>query len=152
MPQLLYHYTSIPTLALILKNRTMRLNSLKNVDDPTEIQSQDIEGVGKYILVSCWTRQSEESIPMWQMYSSNLCGVRIGMREYPFQVYNHHKGEGHFTEDCTSYFDKQILLEGRGMITPNGLQLKAIRYTDDAGELYPRVLSTNNEELLQRIL
>lgn len=32
-PEFLYHYTSIDSLALILKNRTIRFNSLINVDD-----------------------------------------------------------------------------------------------------------------------
>ncbi len=152
MPKFLYHYTSIETLALILKNKTMRLDSLKNVDDPTEIQSRDIEGVGKYILVSCWTRQSEESIPMWKMYSSSLRGVRIGMREFPFRSHTINKGEGYFTETCTSYFSKEILLEGNGTIIAHGLKLKKIRYTDNANELYPQVHSSDNPENFQRYL
>ncbi len=32
----LYHYTSIETLALILSNRTFRLNSLDQMDDLQE--------------------------------------------------------------------------------------------------------------------
>ena len=32
----IYHYTSIETLALILKNKTLRFNNAKFVDDPNE--------------------------------------------------------------------------------------------------------------------
>lgn len=40
MNQYLYHYTSIETLALILKNRTIRFNNLQNVDDPEEAETK----------------------------------------------------------------------------------------------------------------
>ncbi len=36
---LLHHYTDISTLALILKNRTIRFNRLDRVDDITEGES-----------------------------------------------------------------------------------------------------------------
>ncbi len=36
-PDYLYHYTSIENLALILKNKTIRFNSLINVDDTNSI-------------------------------------------------------------------------------------------------------------------
>lgn len=38
----LYHYTSLETLALILKNKTLCFNSLLNVDDVEEAQSKDM--------------------------------------------------------------------------------------------------------------
>ena len=34
MNEYLYHYTSIETLALILKNRTIKFNNLMNVNEP----------------------------------------------------------------------------------------------------------------------
>ena len=36
----LYHYTTVESLALILKNRTLRLNPLDKMDDLQEAQSQ----------------------------------------------------------------------------------------------------------------
>ena len=33
MAEYLYHYTNLPSLAMILKTKTLRLNSLKNMDD-----------------------------------------------------------------------------------------------------------------------
>ncbi len=82
-PKYLYHYTSIDNLALILKNRTIRFNSLVNVDDPTEIKTLDTDGIGKYCYCSCWT-DKKESIPFWSMYTKDMHGVMIKMVSFPF--------------------------------------------------------------------
>lgn len=82
-PQFLYHYTSIDNLALILKNKTIRFNSLLKVDDPTEIRTKDTDGIGKYCYCSCWT-DKEESIPFWNMYTKDMHGVMIKMNIFPF--------------------------------------------------------------------
>lgn len=86
VPNYLYHYTSINTLALILKNKTFRFNSLNNMDDYDEVNILD-KKLGKYSFISCWTDLADESIPMWKMYSNNLAGVRIRMPIFPFEVY-----------------------------------------------------------------
>lgn len=87
-PAFVYHYTSIPTLALILKNRTIRFNSFRCVDDLQEIMSAEEKEYGKYCFVSCWTHEVRESIPMWKMYSDSMKGVRIGLPVFPFQQYD----------------------------------------------------------------
>ena len=38
----LYHYTSLDTLALILKNRTLCFNNLRNVDDMEEADRKSV--------------------------------------------------------------------------------------------------------------
>lgn len=38
----IYHYTNIDTLALILKNRTIRFNRLDNVDDLEEGKAESL--------------------------------------------------------------------------------------------------------------
>ena len=45
MEEYLYHYTSIETLLLILKNKTLAFNSLINVDDLEECESKDIKKI-----------------------------------------------------------------------------------------------------------
>lgn len=83
---MLYHYTTIDTLALILKNKTIRFNRLDKVDDVEEDAFSNGVHLGQYIFVSCWTKESEESIPLWKMYGGND-GVRIGLDEDMFQTY-----------------------------------------------------------------
>lgn len=74
----IHHYTSIETLQLILKNRTIRFNRSDQVDDPDEIELE-VSGYpfAKYLLLSCWTLEDDESIPQWGLYAGKGHGVRI---------------------------------------------------------------------------
>ena len=83
---MIYHYTSINTLALILESRKIRFNRLDRVDDIRE--SQTVAGIefGKYFFVSCWTKSAKEHIPLWHMYTPEMKGVRIGLPDMPFQM------------------------------------------------------------------
>lgn len=76
----IYHYTSIDTLELILRNRTIRFNRTDRVDDKDEIELI-ISGkpFAKYIFASCWTMESKESIPQWGLYAGKSRGVRISL-------------------------------------------------------------------------
>ena len=48
-------YTTIGTLKRILSNRTIKFNSLNNLDDLDEGISQDDTPYGRFIYISCWT-------------------------------------------------------------------------------------------------
>lgn len=48
----LYHYTNIETLAQILKNRTIRFNSLDKMDDLQEQQTSDTKNIGQFCYIS----------------------------------------------------------------------------------------------------
>lgn len=104
-PQILYHYTSLETLALILENKTICFNSLLNVDDIDEAETSDLGTFGKYVYVSCWTDEAEESIAMWQMYTPNMHGIRIQLPVFPFKKHFYNAGEFHFQSDTSSYID-----------------------------------------------
>lgn len=85
----IYHYTSIQTLALILKHKKIRFNRLDRVDDMEE----SIYGsgpfqtkLGMYTFVSCWTKNSTENLALWNMYT-RYKGIRIGIDEMPFTTY-----------------------------------------------------------------
>ena len=85
---MIYHYTTIESLALILKNKTLLFNRLDCVDDLEEgsVCSSGIY-VGRYVFVSCWTESDEESIPLWKMYGGDKSGVRIGLEKDMFKKY-----------------------------------------------------------------
>lgn len=76
-PEYLYHYTSIEGLAHILESRQIRFSRLDLLDDLTEGQSQDAVDWRKFFFVSCWTSDEEESIPLWNLYTPDMRGVRI---------------------------------------------------------------------------
>lgn len=44
----LFHYTNIESLALILKNKTIRFNSLDNMDDLQENITKDVQNAGQF--------------------------------------------------------------------------------------------------------
>ena len=84
----LYHYTSIDSLACILKNKTIRFTRLDLLDDLEEnIQSSGVN-IGNYAFASCWTDDKEESIPLWKMYTENGIGVRLAVDSDMFMDYN----------------------------------------------------------------
>ena len=79
----LYHYTSVSSLAMILKSKNIRFSPLSVLDDKEE----QMHNYSKYVFVSSWTDDELESIPMWKMYSSPTEGVRIKLPKYPFYNY-----------------------------------------------------------------
>ena len=53
------------------------------VDDLDEAETEDMGKFGKILVyVSCWTEDSEESIPLWNLYTPNMHDVRIRMPEF----------------------------------------------------------------------
>lgn len=77
LPQYLYHYTSLDTLALIFKYNTLRFSRLDTVNDMEEAIFTNLPHANTAIFTSSWTAQPSESIPMWRMYTQNMDGVRI---------------------------------------------------------------------------
>jgi hypothetical protein len=99
LPPYLYHYTSIETLALLLKSRSIRFSALNTVDDTTEGLTSDLGSIGQWFLVSCWSDDASESIPLWHMYSSQMKGVRIRLPAFPFADADYRRnGEYLFTD------------------------------------------------------
>lgn len=136
----LYHYTSLSTLALILKNKTLCFNNLLYVDDLEEAQSKDMGKFGKFVYVSCWTDNREESIPLWNLYTSDMHGVRIGLPQYPFKKHYYKKGQYFLEEDVTSYINlAQIYEDNKISIPPACPLLEKVQYTVKEDELYPIV-------------
>lgn len=84
----LYHYTSIDSLACILKNQTIRFTRLDLLDDLEENIHSSGVGIGSYAFASCWTDDKEESIPQWKMYTENGLGVRITLDSDMFKDYH----------------------------------------------------------------
>ena len=84
----IYHYTTIETLALILKNKTIRFSRLDTLNDLEEghITSCDID-VGKLAYVSCWSENPKEAIPLWSIYGKDSMGVRIALEKDMFKDY-----------------------------------------------------------------
>lgn len=143
-PKYLYHYTNINTLALILKNKTIRFSSLDKVDDLEEPQTNDLGNFGKYCFASCWTEIEEESIPFWHMYTQKKEGVRIKLPSNPFKKYIIPKIFTK-TEDIPTYFNPDNYFTSNYLIQPFIDILRKVEYTDDVSLLCPKVYSRTKE-------
>ena len=58
-----------------------------NVDDMEEATVEDITDYGKFCFASCWTKDHDESIALWSLYTPNMEGVRIKLPENAFVTY-----------------------------------------------------------------
>ena len=154
----LYHYTNIETLALILKNRTIRFNSLNKMDDLQEQQTADIKNIGQFCYISSWTEDSTESIPMWNMYASLNLGVRIKLRKNPFKLYNNtaeslSKVINATVNDESNGKPLQSIIPIAEMFSKGFMSIQAmtkellikVEYTDNKDKLYPHLLTENGE-------
>ncbi|OJV78763.1 MAG: hypothetical protein BGO34_02190 [Bacteroidia bacterium 44-10] len=126
-----HHYTTIETLALILKNKTIRFNRLDKVDDLEEseygISSADMK-MGKYIFVSCWTKDNAENVALWGLYTRNK-GVRITLDEDMFVTYP-------INETHKSYF-RSFIEFGKDYVivtANNNAEILDIEYVDNLAQ------------------
>lgn len=156
MPDTLFHYTSLPSLALILRNRTIRFTRLDGVDDPQERRTADSRNLAKFRFVSCWTDSAEESIPMWREYAGVESGVRIELpadpfRRYPLTDEDYRRTGGRITVGGPRNGLMMPLLlpfsklwdEGpfvQEAVLASGI-LHKVEYTDDPDLLFPKVMS-----------
>ncbi|HUH19388.1 hypothetical protein [Albibacterium sp.] len=81
---MIYHYTTIETLALILESKKIRFNNLTDVDDMLEGDLFEKRSLAQHIFVSCWSKEKEENIALWKMYNHGK-GVRIGLPSNPWR-------------------------------------------------------------------
>ena len=155
----LYHYTSLESLALILKNRTIRLNPLDKMDDLQEQKAADVKDLGKYVFVSSWTDDPTESIPMWKMYTDSTSGVRIKLRKNPFIWRDTYvrdlaretgipfRPSSNSDDRIHTFIDLARMVEN-GFYAVEGLSgkvLQKVTYTDDISLLEPRVFQQDSK-------
>ena len=150
----LYHYTNIESLALILKNKTIRFNSLDNMDDLEENMTTDVENAGQFTYVSCWTSWPKEKIALWKQYTEHDTGVRIALPKNPFRKYDvtflidelkkykSIKLEYNLGERLFSIIDYEKMLKDNyftNVITGDDI-LCPITYTENEDELIPSLV------------
>lgn len=76
---MIYHYTTIASLAAILKNSSIRFSCADRLDDQEEAVSTDQGSYKKHIFVSSWSSKRIEDEEMWCKYSDCKRGIRIGI-------------------------------------------------------------------------
>lgn len=74
----LYQYTNLDSFLKIISGKYLKFNRIDNVNDKKEKQYFSHEEVSKLVFVSCFSYESEESIPLWHIYTNDGYGVRLG--------------------------------------------------------------------------
>lgn len=151
-PSYLYQYTTIGSLALILKTRSIKFNSLAYVDDFEEMKSGDIDEIGRYVFASCWTNKKEENIALWNMYAEKMRGIRIGLPVYSLEDSKDfvQKQVNKYKLNLIEYGSETIILPDNTYVWKdfkwvNYYQLREIVYTDDDRKLFPNIIRTDDE-------
>lgn len=161
-PRYLYHYTNVDSLALILKNKSIRLNSLDKMDDLQEQMSNDKQNFGKFVFVSSWTADSTESIPMWRMYTPKQRGVRIKLPVNPFVEYSptlaevasfingSYQGDGSSCAGFKTIIPSKDIFDGEFSLANYGVdnQLFEVKYTNDKQLLNPTILKIVDDKFM----
>lgn len=156
MNEYIYHYTSIETLALILKSKKIRFNSLKNVDDINETQfsDQDEINLSSHTLISCWTNNEEENLAFWHMYTPNMKGVRIKISKDLFQKYSFNT---EYVADIQNSFVTNSLVPKTECfnqdywIVPFSENFLQIEYTDREDLLRPKIIQVDSNNYTVKI-
>lgn len=138
----IYHYTSIQTLALILKYKNIRFNRLDMVDDMEESiygSGPTQTKLGMYTFVSCWTKSEKENLALWNMYT-NYKGVRIGIDAMPFTTYGK-------DNNFKSLFPNTIKLESDYIIISwgNEAKLHDVIYIDTPEKEIKNIINPTND-------
>ncbi|WP_395303320.1 DUF2971 domain-containing protein [Pectobacterium polonicum] len=73
----IHHYTNLSSLALILKNKTIRFTRADLLDDIHESYLNSTWRSSMGYFISSWSIGVDESIPQWAMYGDSFKGVRL---------------------------------------------------------------------------
>ena len=139
----IYHYTSIQTLALILKSRSIRFNRLDFVDDleesayPSGNKGLNLN-LAKFVYVSCWTKDADENLALWNMYTNNR-GVRIAFDENPFVCYQKAPNFYSFCDNLVTIGEDYIMYA-----LNNESKLHEIIYVDNPKEKIKGLIKEEN--------
>lgn len=141
MTEYLYHYTSVETLEKILENRSFRFSSLSTVDDMYEGTTKDFGNFGRFVYVSCWTDNPNETSSLWSEYTGKK-GVRIKLPKKIFPTVMEVPNVPYQMQEDIEKFSnapkfpytkgiKQLEREKGVVVMPREIELFPITYTED---------------------
>lgn len=154
----IHQYTSIDSLALILKNKTIRFKRLDKMDDIEEaaLSNAGIH-LGGFMFVSCWTYNENESIPLWRMYTPTTKGVRISLDKDMFKKHIVTKEELEKYHIQTNEQNISSIIPLTKMFTTQYTILNTfwnenffyqkIEYTDDLNQIYNSLIQNNSSSV-----
>lgn len=149
IPNFLYHYTSLNTIKLILKNRTIRFNRLDRVNDPDEARTVNLPYSNTAVFVSCWNAEEKETIKLWEMYGDNMKGVKL---KFPTNMFNGRSRPRVFEKGgCHIHYAKNIQIDRLdlpyGLSTSSIIGPNKVFYTDEIEKLVSQAIYDRGEYL-----
>lgn len=73
----LYHYTNYEAFLHIVKGKTLKFNRIDKVNDVQESDLFIDKEIAQLVYIACFTKQIQESIPMWSIYTQGREGIRL---------------------------------------------------------------------------
>ncbi len=99
--------------------------------------------LAQYTFVSCWTKNAEENISLWNMYTK-FKGVRIGLDEMPFVTYKINDRYYSFFKPWLGYGDDFIY-----SCINNEAKLYDIHYVDNIEEKVRELVQSDGTHSIQ---
>lgn len=113
------------------------------MDDIEEQGTSDYGDLGRFCFVSCWTNEKEESIPLWNLYTPNMTGVRIRLPINPFKTIKIKPDGRHIKEEYVTHpslTNEKLSTYGCLLNPPYLASLFQVQYTDEPDKLNRKVL------------
>lgn len=152
----LYHYTTIDSLAHILKSRSIKFNRLDQLDDLSESEEFGSFNPLKYTFSSSFTWDDRENIALWKMYANMERGVRLEFDStcifnpkltdlpphsitgdmIPKSILTSIKSNDIVNQDFLLVFWNSVDDQNLGA----GIHLKKVEYTDHIKDIYKSLL------------
>lgn len=122
------------------------------MDDAEEVKTTNSEYLGKYCFVSSWTDISDESIPFWSLYTTQMSGVRIRMKKYPFEKSTY--SLPYYAEGCPfeTYIPASLFQRNDVYLYPTLPFLRKVEYTSDDTLIYPTPITSLNKQTNGRMI
>jgi len=128
----LLHYTSVDVLNIILNNRTLKCNSLDNVNDLLEKRRNGIEHLTQVYYVSCFCHNPHEIVPFWYLYGASVEKERRVMLR--FENFASRMTEAIETDWAFTQGNRIIYFDGRNLFKSHGAGVHYDAVSDDGIE------------------
>lgn len=158
----LFHYTTIDSLAHILKSRSIKFNRLDQLDDLSESEEFGSFNPLKYTFSSSFTWDYRENIALWKMYANMERGVRLefdssSMFNPKLTDLPPHSIKGNMIPKSiitslksTDIVNHDFLLIHWGSADTNnlgkGICLKKVEYNDNIKDVYKSLIKINSSD------
>lgn len=139
MPEHIYHYTSIRSLACILESRRLRFTRLDRFDDVLEAQTIGRFRFGEMLFASSWVANPLEEYPQWSMYGEAMRGVRIRLPSEPFERHEYTPLSGDVAHNTYVPLPMSEAIHERYRVIPilsENRFLQEVTYVQDVAEVW----------------